>query len=122
MYNPGPWYLRLREKGEPECVAFIGVWPNDVDDFVSVAKGLCPILISKNFDVELSENRRGFFLVRRRSLRSFLPSQDQRSAIVNFLSEAHSDLLSSAELPNIYTAYLAQEAGSAPVSHEEPQS
>ena len=62
--------LGLREKGEPECVAFIGVWPNDVDDFVSVAKGLCPILISKNFDVEISENRRGFFLVRRLARRN----------------------------------------------------
>ena len=54
-YNP--WWLRLSEEGEPECVGFIGVWPREVNEFrdaiVNVGNGLV-----RHFDLTYSSNGR----------------------------------------------------------------
>jgi len=118
-YNTGGWSLRLDQREEPECAAFVGVWPGNADEFVEVTRKLCPRLISNDFQLVRSEDRRGVFLARRRGLRSFLGSSDQRSAVAGFLEDAHNEVMASAELPKLYEAYLAGAAGSVPPSHEE---
>jgi hypothetical protein len=118
-YNGGGWSLPLYQREEPECTAFVGVWPGNADEFVEVTRNLCPRLISNDFQLVRSRDGRGVFLARRRGLRSFLGSSDQRSAVAGFLEDSHNEVMVSAELPKLYEAFLAGAAGSTAPSHEE---
>jgi len=111
MYDPADWYLALDQEGEPECVAFVGFWPNDIDQFEAQMLGVCEAL--PDFAIGYSQNQRGMFLVRRRPLRNFLRSPDQRSAILDFLMESHRQVVESVRLPVVYDLYLSHARGDA---------
>jgi hypothetical protein len=90
------WFLPLHEKGQPECIAFVGVWRPENEKvrgfMVEEAKRLSSGLSAPAFQVGDSENRKGVFLFRRRQLKDFLDETDQPAAILNFLEESHKGL------------------------------
>lgn len=117
-FNPANWSLTLLAEAEPECVAFVGIWPEDVERFRGLLVGSCQRLVGQGFDISFSEDGKGLLLVRRRPLRSFLSCRDQRSAILDFLKESHDQVLESGELPDIFNLYQGQQGGIAAVEHD----
>jgi hypothetical protein len=107
IYKRELWSLPAADIEVPECVVFIGVWPSNVNEFADIGKELCPILISKDFQMLRSGDGKGIHLARRRTLRSFMNSQDQRLEIAKFLGNAHKEVAESGELGKLYRAYLA---------------
>jgi hypothetical protein len=106
-YGGLEWLLPLQEKGEPECIAFVGVWWPENEKvrgfMVEEAKRLSTTLSAPAFQVGDSENRKGVFLFRRRQLKDFLDHTDQPAGILNFLEESHKKL--EPVVPKIHERY-----------------
>lgn len=106
-YQSESWAFAPTEPGVPECVAFVALWPTvgSVESVRETLAGIADPLFQKGFRLEISANGRGLSLIKRLPLRSLFNSGRQRSELLEFLREAHAQVVESGTFDRIFAEY-----------------